>query len=373
MIVEAFLEWAMQAGARERIRAAAAIGRAFLKSRVTPWERAAAGRALQALAADRSPAVRQSLAYAIADSPQAPHDVILTLAADEPDIAAVVILRSPILTDIDLIDILATRPLVARALVAARPKLSDVVAATIAETGSESELTILLENTDAAISSVALRRIAERMRQDENIRTLLAARPDLDMETRAGLILGDRWSTTEVPATLDRAIETMNETESEWKLFAPQTAAARSEAAPAAAGDLAGAILENRNLAPALLLDAICRLRVEEAAAAISALSGMSATGVMAILQRGRFPTVRALFESAGLGRATSTLLVEAALLWREAVDVPEGDAVTDIAAALREKLARAGAPAGAVDDLLSLAGTVVAPGSTQTATRKAA
>ncbi len=98
MIVEAFLEWAMQAGARERIRAAAAIGRAFLKARVTPWERAAAGRALQALAADRSPAVRQSLAYAIADSPQAPHDVILTLAADEPDIAAVVILRSPVLT-----------------------------------------------------------------------------------------------------------------------------------------------------------------------------------------------------------------------------------------------------------------------------------
>ncbi len=141
----------------------------------------------------------------------------------------------------------------------------------------------------------------------------------------------------------------------------------------ACAGDLAGAILENRNLAPALLLDAICRLRVEEAAAAISALSGMSATGVMAILQRGRFPTVRALFESAGLGRATSTLLVEAALLWREAVDVPEGDAVTDIAAALREKLACAGAPAGAVDDLLSLAGTVVSTSSTQTATRKAA
>ena len=372
MIVEAFLEWAMQAGARERIRAAAAIGRAFLKPRVTPWERAAAGRALQALAADRSPAVRQSLAYAIADSPQAPRDVILKLAADEPDIAAVVILRSPVLTDIDLIDILATRPLVARALVAARPNLSDVVAATIAETGSESELTILLENTDAAISSVALRRIAERMRQDEDIRRLLAARPDLDMETRAGLILGDRWSTAEAPATLDHAIETMDEAQGEWKIFEPQASAPRPEAAPAV-GDLAGAILENRNLAPALLLDAICRLRLEEAAAAVSALSGMSVAGVMAILQRGRFPTVRALFESTGLGRAASTLLVEATLLWREAVDVPEGDAVTDIAATLRERLARTGAPAGAVDDLLSLAGTAVTPASAQTAARKAA
>lgn len=372
MIVEAFLEWAMQAGARERIRAAAAIGRAFLKSRVTPWERAAAGRALQGLAKDRSPAVRQALAYAVADSPQAPRDVILTLATDEPDIAAVVILRSPVLTDIDLIDILATRPLVARALVAARPSLSDVVAATIAETGSESELTILLENTDAAISSVALRRIAERMRQHEDIRKLLAARPDLDMETRAGLILGDRWSAGEAPATLDRAIETMGETESEWKIFEPQAPAPRAEP-PAAASDLAGTVLGNRNLAPALLLDAICRLRLEEAAAAVSALSGMSATGVMAILQRGRFPTVRALFESTGLGRATSTLLVEAILLWREAVDVPEGDAVTDIAATLREKLARTGAPAGAVDDLLSLAGTVLGAPPAQTEARQAA
>ncbi len=358
MIVEAFLEWAMQSGAKERIRAAGAIGRAFLKARVTPWERAAAGRALQGLASDRSPAVRQALAYAISDSPQAPRDIILALAVDEPDIAAVVILRSPVLTDIDLIDILATRPLVARALVAARPSLSDVVAATIAETGSESELTILLENATASISSVALRRIAERMRQDEGIRKLLSARPDLDMETRVGLILGDRWSAGEAPATLDRAIETMGETESEWKIFEPQAPAALAEP-QAAASDLAAAILGNRTLAPALLLDAICRQNINEAAAAISALSGMSATGVMAILQRGRFPTVRALFESAGLGRATSTLLVEAIQLWREAVDIPEGDSIPDIATLLREKLSRTGAPAGAVDDLLSLADTV--------------
>ena len=342
MIVDAFLHWAEQAGNGERARAAGAIGKAFLMTRITQWEKEAALKALHRLSVDPVMGVRQALAYALSESRDAPRDIILKLAADEADVAAIVILNSPVLTDIDLIDIFARGPLVNRALVAARPRLSDVVAATLAETGEEAEITILLENTAASLSSVALRRIAERMRHDETISALLMERTDLDLETRAMLIVGAD-EMPEPPAVDEEAGQG-------WKLFESIIQVEdRATSSP-----LMRRIGTNRNAAPALLLHALCRGRVTETAHAVASLSGAAQDSVTAVLEQGRFHALRALFEAAALGRAMSTLLAEAVLARRE---VEEGGAGPEnIALRLQSRLAEAGAPVEAIAELLSLA-----------------
>lgn len=349
MIVEAFLHRAEQAGNGERARAAGAIGKALLMTRITPWEKEAALNAVHRLSTDPDMGVRQALAYALSESPKAPRDIILQLAADEADVAAIVILNSPVLTDIDLIDIFARGPLVNRALVAARPHLSDVVAATLAETGEEAEITILLENTAACLSSVALRRIAERMQHDETIRALLMERADLDLETRAMLIVGTDGVHEGPASSIPSAAAGQD-----WKIFEPLAPAARAEskAAPSALMRRIGA---NRNAAPALLLHALCHDRFHETANAVASLSGVAQDGATAILERGRFHTLRALFEAAAFGRAMSTLLAEAVLARREEVEENKSGA-QDIAGRLQTRLAAAGAPAEAIAELLSLA-----------------
>ena len=58
---------------------------------------------------DPSPLVRQALAEALAYSPEAPASVVYALAAEQPQISAIVLEHSPLLIDADLVDAVATQ------------------------------------------------------------------------------------------------------------------------------------------------------------------------------------------------------------------------------------------------------------------------
>src|SRR6266849_1501710 len=107
MIVRQFLHWVRTAPAGERAEATGALARAFLYSDLSPAGPAAEG-AMITLIDDPSPLVRQALADTLAASPDAPHAVVHALASDHPDIAAVVLARSPLFIDSELVDFVAT-------------------------------------------------------------------------------------------------------------------------------------------------------------------------------------------------------------------------------------------------------------------------
>lgn len=108
MIVRHFLKWSRTAPAHERAAASSALARAYLYSDLRADEHAAAEGALVALLDDPSTLVRAALARALASSEHAPPVVILALAADHPDIARCVLQQSPVLSDADLVDAVAT-------------------------------------------------------------------------------------------------------------------------------------------------------------------------------------------------------------------------------------------------------------------------
>ena len=108
-IVRRFLAWAQSADAEARAEATSALARAYLYSDLAAPARAEAVLAMTAMAGDPSVLVRKALAEALCYSGEAPRTLILALAADEPDVAAAVIQRSPVLTEADLVDCASER------------------------------------------------------------------------------------------------------------------------------------------------------------------------------------------------------------------------------------------------------------------------
>src|SRR5262245_5073185 len=107
MIVRQFLRWIQTAPPGDRAEATSALARAYLYSDLTDDDRLAADAAMTVLLDDPSPLVRLALAEALGSAPEAPHGVIIGLAHDQPDIATVVIGRSPVLCDAELVDLMA--------------------------------------------------------------------------------------------------------------------------------------------------------------------------------------------------------------------------------------------------------------------------
>ena len=104
MVIEKFLNWIESANTASRVAATYALARAYLVSPMNLEERCSAEAALTFLLDDPSPKVRQALAEVFSTSAIAPSQIINALAADQIEISSLVILRSPLLTDIDLID-----------------------------------------------------------------------------------------------------------------------------------------------------------------------------------------------------------------------------------------------------------------------------
>jgi uncharacterized protein (DUF2336 family) len=189
MIVRHFLQWVRTAPAGARAEATGALARAWLYSDLSPDDRAAAEGAMLMLLDDPSPLVRRALAEALAASADAPPAVICALAADQPEIAALVLEHSPLLFDADLVDSAALGGPDVQAAIARRVNMPCSVAAAIAEVGCAEACLVLLENPDALIPPFSLDRIVERHGHLSAIRETLLPRCDLPASTRQALVV----------------------------------------------------------------------------------------------------------------------------------------------------------------------------------------
>ena len=184
MIVRQFLHWVRTAPAGERAEATGALARAYLYSDLSNEDRAAAEGAMIMLLDDPSPLVRRALAEALAGSADAPYAVIHALASDHADIAALVLARSPLFIDAELVDLVATSGNDLQAAIAARVPLPCAVAAAIAEVGSAEACLIAVENPYAEIAPPSFERIVTRFGRLGAIREALFARDDLPVAAR---------------------------------------------------------------------------------------------------------------------------------------------------------------------------------------------
>lgn len=324
MIIQSFLRWAETAKTSERARAANALGRAWLHSDMSAEEREAALMAMTWLLDDPSPKVRLALAESIADAEDVPRALILPLAHDQPQIACQIIARSPVLSEVDLVDLAGRGDSVTRVLIASRFIVSLPVCAAIAEVGDSAEIEAMLDNPGAIVGRGSLRRITERFADHTQIREMLLEREELPSDARHLLAVG----VSEALGACDLIRQVVGERRLERIKREACDSATVVLAGIAPAEDMAQLVEHLRRegrLTPAFLMQALCMGRLDFFMTSIVNLSGMEDRRVRSIVTDGRFHAVRALFESAGLNRDISEVFVDATMLWRKAEGLGHG------------------------------------------------
>ncbi|MBN7808048.1 DUF2336 domain-containing protein [Agrobacterium rosae] len=339
VIVKAFFRWSEKAGSTDRSKAATTLAKAYLQSSLPLDRYDSAHDAMTYLLDDPSPKVRLALAEALAYSDEAPRHIIFSLAQDQPEIACLVIIHSPVLRDTDLVDLVGNGTPITRAMIAARPYLEAGACAALSEIGELLELSVLLENRSACITPFTLRRISERHAQEAEIRDLLLRRDDLPADVRYALVghIGAALAASDLVCyamTPHRALGVIRDaSETATVLIAGD---ATGEAAPM----LVEHLRAGGGLTPAFLMNTLCSGKLDFFAQAISNLSGLEERQVRSILATGRHHALKALYHSAGLFGAVLDIFMEATLLWRNASDAPYANPVADLSSGLLAKFA---------------------------------
>lgn len=184
MIAERYLEWAETAPQHMRAEAAAALARSYIHDDLDSYSRAEVEQVLTRVLDDAALSVRCAVSEALASCARAPEAIVLSLAQDAPDVAEPVLRRSPLLSDLDLVDLVAVGGGRAQSAVASRAGLNAPVAAALAEVGCAAACEALLLNKTAWLTPSTVATIARRHGRDGAVRDALLARPELSAETR---------------------------------------------------------------------------------------------------------------------------------------------------------------------------------------------
>lgn len=146
---------------------------------------------LERLARDQIPRVRKVLSEALKDVADAPPEVILRLARDvELAVSLPVLEFSPVLTDEDLLEIIADTPASARlSAISRRSRVGGKVADAIAATDDVEAITHLLANNSAQIREETLDSLIERAENRPQWHGPLVRRPKLHSRAAARLAL----------------------------------------------------------------------------------------------------------------------------------------------------------------------------------------
>jgi len=171
--------------------------------------------ALRKLATDEAVRVRAALADVVKSMPQAPHDLVLHLAGDiSMSVAEPVILLSPLLTDEDLLALLATAPAASTATaVARRPALSETVTRVIAKDCDVAAVEAMLHNATADIAETVLDELIARSASQIRWQAPLVRRPSLSPNASRALshivvsqLLAELNSRSDLPDSVAAAI-----------------------------------------------------------------------------------------------------------------------------------------------------------------------
>lgn len=317
MIVEHFLKWVRTAPASDRAAAAAALARTYINGDIPIEDRCAADAALTFLLDDPSVKVRMALAEVLSMSRVAPPQVVSALAADQPVVAELILARSPLLTDGDLIERVRMGEAAAQAIIADRPVVSMAVAAAIAEMGEAESCTVLLENIGAEIAGLSFKRMTERFGGVARVREVLIADRRLPAECRHELLVRLGEALMELPLIRavfhgDRAGRMLKDA---W-LKASVTLVDRTPTSEFPA--LVEHLRLRGDLTPRFLVQSLAHGKVDFFGAALVALTGYPHERVSALVANGFESALNALFGKAGLPERTFDVMHRALGVWRD-------------------------------------------------------
>lgn len=340
MDVREFLLWMETAPAGSRAEAGHALARSYLHTEVDEQTRHDMEAALTILLDDEAADVRYALADALAASEDAPRHIIVGLAGDHTGIAALVLSRSPLFVDSELVDIVAASSEPLQEAVARRPLVSQSVAAAIAEVGERTACLALIANANAAIASISFRRMAERFGDDADIRDALLGREDLAPSIRQLLVrtVSERLSAMVVDrAWLPEARARTITREACDRATIAIAAESETEELPA----LVEHLRVTGQLTTALLLRAVCAGNMALFQTALSVLTGVPERRIAGLVRGRRLNGLRAAYARAGLPLYAFDAFSAVLDVWRRAPEAGPEERYRFIAANVETVLTR--------------------------------
>ncbi|MDE2110611.1 MAG: DUF2336 domain-containing protein [Alphaproteobacteria bacterium] len=141
---------------------------------------------LRRLTSDVEMTIRIALAERLSEDTTAPHDLIMLLADDRIEVARPVILRSPLLSDEDMLRLVAECSSSHQEAVASRANISEPITEALSRCETETVLVALVRNVTAKISSTVYESLVEKSQHLSGLQDPLARRTDLpaDLATR---------------------------------------------------------------------------------------------------------------------------------------------------------------------------------------------
>jgi uncharacterized protein (DUF2336 family) len=324
MVVAHFLKWKDTARVSERAVAAAALARAYVDNHLPFEDRCAAEAALTLLLDDPSAKVRLAMAEVLAMSRHAPVQIINALACDQPEVAALVIARSPLLTDADLVERVLSGRRDTLPLIAGRPAVSMELAAAVAEAADAEACIALLANSGAAIASLSFRRMVELLGHVGPVREALIRDPRLPADCRHVLVLKLGQALTRAPFV----VALMGEARAGQLLKEACTKASMAlidAARPEEYGALVAHLRMRGDLTASFVVRTVAHGKVDFFGAVLVALTGQAERQVGRLLAGGHDLALSAIFRMAGLPDTVHAVLVRAIKAWRE---VANGDCI---------------------------------------------
>jgi len=317
MVINYFIRWIDTARVSERVAGAAALARAYVSRELPFEERCAAEAALTFLLDDPSAKVRHALAEALAMHRLAPLQIIHALASDQDEIADLVLKRSPLLTDGDLIDRVAVGTEGVQRSIAGRALVSKSVSAAVAEVGCAEACLTLLANDGADIASLSFRRMAERFGAMPKLREAMLADRRLPADCRHVLLVKLSAALKDAPLV----VALMGRTRGE-RVMREACVRASLTLIDRTRPDEHAALVEHLRLAGELTTAFIVRMvahgKIDFFASVLGVLAGREAARVQALLAGGRDLALSALFRGAGLPESAHGVILRALGIWRD-------------------------------------------------------
>lgn len=157
---------------------------------LTDQDRAIMADIMRELVHEVEMSVRRSLAHRMAERSDAPRELVFKLANDEIEVAHPILIRSEVLRDIELIEIIQQRTMEHQLAISMRPYVSEQVSDALVETDHEEVIRTLLSNDGARIADNTMGELVEQSQRITSFQKPLVHRRDLPQDLATKLYWG---------------------------------------------------------------------------------------------------------------------------------------------------------------------------------------
>lgn len=279
------------------------ISAAYASSGLGERERALLHEIFKGLVRDTEERVRVAFAQEVRSIPTLPRDVALTLAADVESVSVPFIETSSVLTDDDLIALIASSDAAKQSAVARRPTVSARVSTALVETDNEDVVGTLMANEGAEVEEATFQRVIERFADSDRVKDPMAHRAKLPptIAERLVALVSDRLREHLVTHhDLSPTLAT------DLILQSRERATLSLVAGDAEDGDLPALMRQlhdHGRLSDSLILRAVCLGDIRFLEAALAELTGIPVENAQVLVHDAGRLGLKSLYEKAGLPR----------------------------------------------------------------------